>query len=430
MKHSDMSRLPVVGRVALLAAVLLTALFAWAPGAYAAGDTIRVVSNDWEFRFPGDVVFDLEVEGEASIVEVRLFYRASPSGPWVYAYPALTPGLRVETSLNLQLSGTSYLPPGTELEYYYSILDSEGNVLETMPESFLYFDNRFEWRTTDAGPLTIYWHDLKEERVLQVAQQVERSLIDISELLKVSLDRPVRGIIYNSRSESRDAFPHLSETITEQQVFQGFAFPDRGAFVGVGMQLSLIVHESAHLLLKEATGSPRARVPAWVDEGFASSVEPGLHGVGRGLPTGGDPGAMPLRQMNTVPGRPDEIRSFYRKAESVVGYLLSFPPERFRVFLKGLNAGGDVDEALTVGYGFGLEELERGWAASLVQQPTREPSNGGAPFSYLDTALIGVIVVVVTGVLAANYLVRKLRLRKEGAEVSEGLTEDEWEGRP
>ena len=101
----------------------------------------------------------------------------------------------------------------------------------------------------------------------------------ISQRLQVTLNRPVRGIIYNSRAEARQALPYLSQTITDQQVFQGFAFPDRGAFVGIGLDASLIVHESAHLLLREATDSPRAKVPAWVDEGFASYVEPGAHGV-------------------------------------------------------------------------------------------------------------------------------------------------------
>ena len=426
-----MSRVPALGKFAVIVPALMISLLALVPAAFAAGDTIQVLSNDWEFRFPGDVVFDLAVEGEARIVEVRLFYRASPSGPWVYAYPELTAGHRVETSLNLKLSGMSYIPPGTEVEYYYSILDSEGNVLETKPETFLYFDNRFEWRTTDAGPLTIYWHNLNSERVRQVAKQVERSLSEISELLEVSLDRQVRGIIYNSRSESREAFPRLSETLTEQEVFSGFAFPERGAFIGVGLHPGLIVHESAHLLLREATDSPRAKVPAWVDEGFASYVEQGTHRAGRALPGNVGPEAMPLRQMYTVPGRPGEIRTFYRKAESVVGYLLaSHDPRRFRVFLQGLNAGREVDEALANGYGFGLEELERRWASALAQQPSRGPANGGAPFSYLDTVLIAVIVVVVMVVVITNFAVRKLIRRREGPEEWERLTEDEWEGRP
>ena len=411
--------------------LLMVSFSALAQGVLAAGDSIQVLSNNWEFRFPGDVVFNLEVEGEVDIVEVRLYYRADSSGPWIYAYPGLTPSRRVETSLNLKLSGMSYIPPGTEVEYYYSILDSQGNMLETSPETFVYFDNRFRWRTTNAGLLTIFWHDVKEKRVRQVAQQVEKSLLEISQRLQVTLNRPVRGIIYNSRAEARQALPYLSQTITDQQVFQGFAFPDRGAFVGIGLDASLIVHESAHLLLREATDSPRAKVPAWVDEGFASYVEPGAHGSTRSFPKGVSPGTIPLKQMYSVPGRPEDIRFFYRKAESVVGYLLeSDGPAQFREFLQGLTEGQDSDEALITAYGFGLGELERRWASAVGQGEGREPSNGASPLPYLDTALIGVIVVVVTVVLAANYLVRNLRRRKERLDESDGLTEDEWEGRP
>ena len=60
-------------------------------------------------------------------------------------------------------------------------------------------------------------------------------------------------------------------------MFQGFAFPERGVFVGIGLRPGLIVHESAHLMLEEATDSPGARLPAWVNEGFATYVEPGGH---------------------------------------------------------------------------------------------------------------------------------------------------------
>ena len=411
--------------------LLMVSLSALAQGVLAAGDSIQVISNNWEFRFPGDVVFSLEVEGEADIVEVRLYYRAAPSGPWIYTYPDFPPSHRVETSLNLKLSGMNYLPPGTEVEYYYSIRDSQGNMLETRPETFVYFDNRFRWRTTNAGPLTIFWHDVKEKRARQVALQVEKSLLMISQLLQVTLNRPVRGIIYNSRAEARQALPYLSQTITDQQVFQGFAFPERGAFVGIGLHPSLIVHESAHLLLREATDSPRAKVPAWVDEGFASYVEPGAHGASRSFPRDVSPGTIPLRQMNSIPGKPEDIRFFYRKAESVVGYLLDpDDPAQFRVFLQGLTEGQDSDEALITAYGFGLEELERRWASAVGQREGGEPSNRVSPIPYLDTLLIAIMAVVVTGVLTANFLVRRLKRREEGLDKSDGLTEDEWEGRP
>ena len=157
----------------------------------------------------------------------------------------------------------------------------------------------------------------------EVAREVERSLEDIGQILRVSLEEPVRGIIYNSRSEAKAAFPNQSRATTEQQVFQGFAYPERGLFVGIGLSSRLIVHETAHLLLNEAVSSPGARVPAWVNEGFASHVESGRYGSTRVFSGGDAPDRMPLRHMDSVPGRD-------------LGHQVFLPQGRKR---SGLSAG-------------------------------------------------------------------------------------------
>jgi len=451
LSAKDVARflIPVPAVLAALLIFTLVLIYFLAPAAFAAGDDIRVLSSEREVRL-GDVVLNLEVEGEADIVEVRLYYRVAPSRVWTYTYPdsspsssqgpalsevkgrSLTPSRHMETSFRLSFSGTGYLPPGTELEYYYSIRDAQGNILETRPETFVYVDDRFRWQTVNAGPLTIFWHDLSERRVQEVARQVEESLYEISELLQASLDKPVKGIIYNSRAEAQEAFPHQSRTITQEQVFQGFAFPERNVFVGIGLHASLIVHESAHLLLHSVTASPGARVPAWVNEGFASYVESGAHGDGRGFPGGASPGFMPLKHMSTVPGRPEAIQYFYRKAESVVGYLLEVQgAPKFRTFLSQLDEGNTAEKALMAAYGFGLDELDQRWSLGPSQGERNDASGDGpSPFAYIDTLLIGGLALVVAMVIIVGFMLRRLRKRSEGPDEQDGLTEDEWEGRP
>ena len=63
--------------------------------------------------------------------------------------------------------------------------------------------------------------------------------------------------------------------MTEAHVFRGFSFPFHGVFVGVGFQTALIAHEAAHLLLDRAVGPDALPLPAWLDEGFASYIQPG-----------------------------------------------------------------------------------------------------------------------------------------------------------
>ena len=417
-------------RKAAVAVVLLVLLLSSVSVALAFGGEIQVVSSERDVRFPGGVVFDLEVEGETNIIEVKLYLKVSSGGIWSYTYPELTPSRRVETSFNLKVDGNRYLPPGTELEYYYSVRDAQGNSLDTRPETFVYIDDRFRWQTTDIGPVILFWHDLSDKRVERVAREVETSLDEIGGILQVELDNRVRGIIYNTRGEAGGAFPNLSRTTTEDRVFQGFAFPERGVFIGIGLEAGLIVHESAHLLLDAVTDSPQAKVPAWVDEGFASSVEPGGHGYGGGFGRV-NPDVMPLRHMYSVPGRPDDIRYFYRKAESVVGYLLeTHGTSRFRSYLGHLDEGKSADEALVAVYGFGLDGLDQRWAGALGESEGRDRSGGTPRFAYLGTMLIAVMALVVMATMTTGLVLRRLRSRAEGQDQEHGLTSEEWENRP
>ena len=120
--------LPLAGvfLVALLTASVLTV-----SSLSAAGGDIEVVETSEEVDFPGNVDLSVTAQGDADIVEVRLFYRTVGSRIWAYAYPDFVPSKRITASLNLTGEVSTYLPPGTEVEYYYEITDSEGNVGST-----------------------------------------------------------------------------------------------------------------------------------------------------------------------------------------------------------------------------------------------------------------------------------------------------------
>ena len=65
---------------------------------------------------------------------MQLLYRTVGSDAWSYAYADFIPGPRVATNLDLRIGGSAYLPPGTELEYYYVIRDAQGNAHQTRPQ--------------------------------------------------------------------------------------------------------------------------------------------------------------------------------------------------------------------------------------------------------------------------------------------------------
>ena len=108
-----------------------------------------------------------------------------------------------QPSLNLSTDGAGYLPPGTDLGYYYSIRDATGNVHETPHPIFEQVDNRFAWEKTRAGPLTLLYHDVPQSQVAVVAQEVESELRRIGHLLQINLDQPIKGVIYKTGAPRR-----------------------------------------------------------------------------------------------------------------------------------------------------------------------------------------------------------------------------------
>ena len=396
-------RLALSGLTALLATCLL------AGPVQAFGGGIEVLKDSRETDFPGDLNFTLTAQGDVEIVEVQLLYRIVGSNIWSYAYADFSPGQQVNTNITLAVGRPTYLPPGTELEYYYVISDAQGNLHRTEIKLVEYADRRFQWDRTQIGRLVLLHHGLSQSRVRAVSKEVEDGLNHLTNLLQLKVSQPIKGIIYNSGAEARPAFPRQSETITEAQVFGGFAFSSSGVFVGVGFSPRIIVHESAHLLFTQALGPDALPVPAWLNEGFASYVEPGSTAYsGRSLSSR----SLPLRAMSRVSGTPDTIGTFYRKAESVVAYLIEdFGVESFQRFLEELAQGRMTEEALFRTYGFGVSGLDSRWASDDQRPPAPAPGSPfrGSPWVNFSSLVMGALAVTVFIAMVLRYIVRRLR---------------------
>ena len=426
-------------RVGLAVASLILVLGFGAQPAFATDEDIQVVREEPLVNFPDAVDFGLTIESTSEITEVRLFIRPLGAQSWIYAYPSFKPvpeseqratafkpasesGKRTTANLQVNTTGDSYLPPGTRLEYYYVIQDAAGNVLKTSPSVLEFNDDRFQWEKTRIGPLVLNYHDLPASRVSKVKDEVEGALEELTDLLQVTPEVPLQGVIYNNRDETRKAFPFQSETISEAGVFQGFAFSSYGIFVGVGLDPRLIAHETAHLMLHQALGPRAVELPAWLNEGFASYMEPGSMPYGSsGLRDRG----LPIRSMSRVSGTPSHIGIFYLKSESVVGFLIDHHgAPAFQRFLEQLRLGRQVDEALMQVYGFDTDGLETLWAdkAEGPQAPEPRINPKPSPFLYLDVWGFGGLVLLVFLTLGIRSLYRWVR----GPAPAEGEWEDDW----
>jgi hypothetical protein len=410
-------------------AVLLTA-----SSVSAAGGDIKVIDTGEEVDFPGNVDLSVTAEGDSDIVEVRLFYRTVGSRVWAYAYPDFVPANRVTASLNLTGEVSSYLPPGTEVEYYYEIRDAQGNVLRTDPTVVEYEDTRFDWTEVKIGPLTLRYYDQSDLRVRGVVRNLESDLARLQTLLQLEQPNEIKGVIYARRSHTLDAFPQQSRTTTEQQIFQGFAFPERNLFLGLGMDRGLIVHETAHLLLGQAMSDRALPTPAWLDEGFASYMDPSVK-IFSGARLSSQ--TNPLRAMGAVTGTPHSIGIFYQKSLSVVAFLVDeFGEPNFQSFIAQLSRGGTVDASLTDVYGFNVDGLDARWAGqSSVSQPPApsapertNPDGGPSAILFFNSWLLGGLVILVMAAVFIQFVASKLRPARYPEEGLQPWDDEEDEG--
>ena len=381
----------------------------------ATGEEIQIVTTSEDVAFPGNVNLSVTAEGDIDIVNVRIFYRTIGNRVWAYAYPDFVTANRITASLNLAGEISTYLPPGTEVEYYYEITDSQGNVVRTKPTVLEYEDTRFDWAETKVGPLTLRYYDQSNSRVSAVVKLLGSDFSRLLGLLQLDQPDDIKGVIYSRRSHTLDAFPQQSRTTTEQQTFQGFAFPERNLFLGLGMDRGLIVHESAHLLLNQAMGTAALPVPSWLDEGFASYMNPSVK-----ILSGGSLSSRTnsLRAMNTMTGTPHTIGTFYQKSLSVVAFMIDeFGEDRFQRFIGQLSNGNTVDASLVDVYGFDVDGLDARWAGQSTVSDSPAPSapertiqnDGPSAIVFFNSWLLGGLIILVLGILFIQFIASKFR---------------------
>ena len=326
-----------------------------------------MVETRQQVNYPSGVGLSVTVESDAEIDEVRVYYRAAGSRQWGYAYAGFDPGTRVVATQSVPVRESTYIAPGADVEYYFEIRDFDGNMVRTDRAVVEYLDHRFDWKRINIGPLELVYHDLSDSRVEEAAQALREDLRRVQELLQLEQVRDFKGVIYNSYADANAAFPVQSQTTTDHGTFAGYAFPEQRVFVGQGLDRRIIVHESTHLMLRDALGMRNVEVPAWLNEGFATYMEPNVRVRSSSELYHQTPH---LKTMRGLSGTPETIPLFYQKSVSVVAHLIEeYGEERFRLLLTEIAGARAIDTALINVYGFDDHGLDSSWAGLPIPDP-------------------------------------------------------------
>ena len=370
--------------VSLLAAITISgwSIFGWTgfgsdlATSASSAETVSVIESTHRVEFPHRFVLTLEARAPSNIESARVFYTIGDAPVSVYAYPTkLSHRGNLSAEFEIQTGSSGFIPQGVDVEYYYAFTDTSGRTTLSERFSFEYLDPRYRWQSLEQDDFTLMWHDMSASSVRRVAADASARLSRVKRLFGVNEDQDFKVVIVNSRREANRSFPAVSQTSQDVSLYGGFAFPRYGSIVLSGLQGDSLIHELTHLTLHEAVDSPRAKVPAWLNEGLAMYFERGSgYRESQVLDARRHGWLLPLRHMESVPGRPSEVRLFYSQSASVVRYLMDdHGSARMGKLLTLIDQGLDIDDALKQAYGLDQNGLDRAWKAQISGGTSQTP---------------------------------------------------------
>jgi hypothetical protein len=392
-----------------VAVCILLALLVWlavSPSVALADTGLSYLDGGASYRFSEELFFWMEADADAPVNEVILFYGIEGTPLVRRIYPAFdTDGQTVFVEHREWLEPGQFAP-GTRLRYWWRLSLTSGAVVDTPTETLLYIDAAHDWQTLSDGRVDLHWYGRNRNQAQTLLQLATEALARIEDEIGVASEQRIQIHVYANERDMRSALSTRSDAFDARVTTLGVVVAE-DTLVLLGSHPKVdrtLAHELSHIVVGLATSNPYAGLPRWLDEGLAMVAE-------GELPQGNllaleravrNDSLLSVRSMTSYSGRADEIDLFYGASYSVVVYLLeTYGREKMQELLQVFGEGIHQEVALRRVYGFGLDELDARWRATLglEPRPLREPDTQPEPAAHgwRPTSL------------AARFMIRELR---------------------
>jgi hypothetical protein len=364
-------------KVGILISILSLALGLFSPSLVQAQAGPTITGSSAKAEFPLKLIFSLSANGAANIVDVRLRYRVEHDS---YAqvtsevFVVFQPSTNVNVSWTWDMRQTGGLPPGSTVEYWWTVKDAPGGKVETAPVRIQFNDNRYSWQSLTEGMLTVYWYEGKQAFAQELMSAAQQALARLSQDTGAQLKKPVRLYIYASTQDLQGAM------IFPQEWTGGVTYAEYGT-IAIGIATSnlnwgqrAIAHELSHLVTHQMVFNPYNDLPTWLDEGLAMYAEGVLEtGFASSLKQAiATNSLISVRSLaSPFSALPELATQSYAESFSIVEFLISqYGQEKMLALLNTFRQGSGWDAALVKVYSFdmdGLDKLWRGYVAKKYQ---------------------------------------------------------------
>ncbi|MBF6612225.1 MAG: hypothetical protein IVW55_03775 [Chloroflexi bacterium] len=379
-------------------------------------------------NFPDNIDFSLQARGfeaQRAALNYSLVGEAVTSDVQAsIARPASDLSLNVTIDL-----GTDYIPLGAQVTYYWTLTSTDGLSVDTAARTFTLVDGRYRWQSlADAQRrVSVHWYEGDQAFGKELLAVASSTLDRLQSEIQAALKRPADIWVYPTQSDLLDALPrNIPEWVG------GKAFPELSLVISAIADDSdadteikrVVPHELSHLALYQATLNPYNSPPAWLDEGLAmrnqQSSDPQ---EAASLKKAAEEGSLvPLKALSGSFGADEKTALLsYAESRSAVDFILTddrYGPQKFARTIAAFHNGVTYDEALQLGLGITVDELDKEWRTSLpykigslspAAQLSAPQSSGVAGLftGMLSNAIVAVAVAVfvalslVAGILAA-----------------------------
>lgn len=357
-----------MNKKARLLALIFCLLALLVPSLVQAQGGLAILGSSAQAEFPYRLNFSLSAESDVNITDIRLHYQVDRIGfarVTSEAYIEFAPANTVDINWSLEMVMIGGLPPGSSVEYWWTVEDANGGKVETAPVQVKFNDNRYSWQSLTAGKVTIYWYQGGESFAQELMATAQQALAQLAEDTGAELEKPVELYIYANAQDLQGAMIYPQE-------WTGGATFIRYGVVAIGIAPAnldwgkrAIAHELTHLVINQVTLNPYIGLPTWLDEGLA------MHNEGPLESAFADSLSLAITENRLISVRSlaspfsayaEESVLSYAESYSLIDFLITnYGGEKMLDLLHTFRQGSSYDGALEEVYGFNMDGLDTLW---------------------------------------------------------------------
>ncbi len=356
--------------------VLVASLFMvlLGPALVQAQGGLTILDSSAEAEFPFKLNFSLSAESDADITDIRLHYtvdRASFAQVTSEVYVEFVPDTAVDVQWTWDMRKTGGLPPGSGLEYWWTVEDASGDSAQTTPTGIRYDDNRYVWQSLTEGKVTIYWYEGEQSFAEELMSTAQQALARLAEDTGASLKRPVQIYIYANNQDLLGAMIYPQEWTGGVNYFTYSVIAIGIPSYELEWGKRAIAHELTHQVTYQVTMNPYNVLPRWLDEGLAMYTEGPLEPFFEGYLSLAieESSLISVRSLSSpFSAYGDEAYLSYAQSYSLVEFLItSYGQSKMLELLTTFSQGISYDGALEKVYDFDMDGLDALWRDYVVK---------------------------------------------------------------